>query len=67
MTEYLNKSFSVCVGGDQDYRDRWEATFGKKCTCSTKVKMGLSYHRDGCPLGDRPDHVEPPEATEEDS
>ncbi len=20
----------VCVGGDQDYRDRWEETFGKK-------------------------------------
>ncbi len=30
MTEYLNKSFSVCVGGDQEYRDRWDATFGKK-------------------------------------
>ncbi len=26
----MDKSFSVMVGGDRDYRDRWEATFGKK-------------------------------------
>lgn len=30
MTEYLKKSFSVHVGGDQDYRDKWEEIFGKK-------------------------------------
>lgn len=27
---FMDKSFSVAVGGDQDYRDRWEATFGPK-------------------------------------
>ena len=25
----MDKSFSVMVGGDQGYRDRWEATFGR--------------------------------------
>ena len=30
MTEYLNKSFSVCVGGDQEYRDNWDRIFAKK-------------------------------------
>lgn len=27
---FLDKSFSVAVGGNQQYRDNWEATFGKK-------------------------------------
>ena len=30
MTEYLNKSFSVHLAGDEQYRDNWEATFGKR-------------------------------------
>lgn len=27
MTQFMNKSFSVHLSGDSDYRDRWEATF----------------------------------------
>lgn len=29
MTAYLDKSFSVKVGGTAEYRDNWERTFGK--------------------------------------
>ncbi len=30
MTRFMDKSFSVMVGGDEDYRNRWEATFGQR-------------------------------------
>lgn len=30
MTQFLNKTFSVHVGGDQEYRDNWDRIFGKK-------------------------------------
>ncbi len=30
MTKFMDKSFSVAVGGDQEYRDRWETTFGQR-------------------------------------
>lgn len=30
MTQFLNKSFSVGMAGDQQYRDNWETIFGKK-------------------------------------
>jgi hypothetical protein len=30
VTEFMNKSFSVGMAGDQQYRDNWERIFGKK-------------------------------------
>lgn len=30
MTEFLKKSFTVPMQGDETYRDNWERTFGKK-------------------------------------
>ena len=30
MTQYLNKSFSVTMPTGQQYRDNWDAVFGKK-------------------------------------
>lgn len=31
MTDYLKPSFSVGMPGTQQYRDNWDAIFGKKC------------------------------------
>lgn len=59
MTEYLNKSFSVGMAGDQQYRDNWEATFGKKAkepeppegpepdTCDKFMTCGCGWYTDG--------------------
>lgn len=30
MTKFLNKSFSVGMAGNQQYRDNWDVIFGKK-------------------------------------
>ncbi len=37
MTAFMNKSFSVMVGGDQNYRDNWDRIFAKKkpAQCTT--------------------------------
>ena len=31
--QYLKKSFSVMSPGTEEYRQRWEATFGRAGTC----------------------------------
>ncbi len=34
MTRFLEKSFSVAVGGDQTYRDNWDRIFKKPDMCA---------------------------------
>jgi hypothetical protein len=57
VTEFLNKSFSVGMAGDQQYRDNWEATFGKRSTPTASKAECTCYgstmqwkHIGNCPL-----------------
>jgi hypothetical protein len=50
---FMDKSFSVGMAGDQQYRDNWEATFGKRssdgicdaCNAPTKLELYVSETR----------------------
>jgi hypothetical protein len=51
MTEFMNKSFSVYQSGDRDYRDRWEATFGKKPNHTGNDEDIVCHTQAECPNG----------------
>ncbi len=65
MTKFLDKSFSVPMGGDQSYRDNWEATFGKRATPmpSAGVSMCECGFPHGCHMPDCPCFIGPVPAT----
>ncbi len=51
MTQFQNKTFSVHVGGDQEYRDNWDRIFKKKPHDPEQEEpccWGLAHHEWTC-------------------
>ena len=42
MTQFMNKSFSVHMASDQNYRDNWDRIFQKKTTPEVKPPEPLN-------------------------